>query len=77
MATLLEKAEDDLLAFYSFPADHGAWFRPTNRWSGVTREIGLPSKGEPLLVDGREQFPQRAGGRENVFAPRRYERRVP
>jgi transposase-like protein len=37
---LLEEAEDDLLAFYAFPADQRAKLRSTNPLERVNREIG-------------------------------------
>src|SRR5207237_3615022 len=37
---LLEEAEEDLLAFYSFPPDHWAKLRSTNPLERVNREIG-------------------------------------
>jgi transposase-like protein len=40
IATLLEDAEEDLLAFYAFPADHWAKLRSTNPLERVNREIG-------------------------------------
>ena len=40
VATMLEQAEEDLLAFYSFPADHWAKLRSTNPLERVNREIG-------------------------------------
>jgi putative transposase len=40
IAVLLEEAEDDLTAFYSFPADHRAKLRSTNPLERVNREIG-------------------------------------
>src|SRR5438093_2522988 len=40
IAELLEEAEDDLLAFYTFPADHWAKLRSTNPLERVNREIG-------------------------------------
>jgi putative transposase len=40
IATLLEEAEDDLLAFYAFPADHWPKLRSTNPLERVNREIG-------------------------------------
>ena len=39
-AALLEDAEEDLLAFYSFPADHWPKLRSTNPLERVNREIG-------------------------------------
>jgi transposase-like protein len=40
VAALLEEAEEDLLAFYSFPADHWRKLRSTNPLERVNREIG-------------------------------------
>jgi putative transposase len=40
IAGLLEEAEEDLLAFYSFPADHWPKLRSTNPLERVNREIG-------------------------------------
>jgi putative transposase len=40
VAALLEEAEEDLLAFYEFPADHSAKLRSTNPLERVNREIG-------------------------------------
>ena len=40
MSTLLEQAEEDLLAFYAFPADHWPKLRSTNPLERVNREIG-------------------------------------
>jgi putative transposase len=40
IAELLEEAEDDLLAFYNFPADHWPKLRSTNPLERVNREIG-------------------------------------
>ena len=40
VAALLEAAEDDLLAFYAFPAAHWSKLRSTNPLERVNREIG-------------------------------------
>jgi putative transposase len=40
IATLLEDAEEDLLAFYAFPPDHWPKLRSTNPLERVNREIG-------------------------------------
>jgi putative transposase len=40
VAALLEEAEEDLLTFYAFPADHWAKLRSTNPLERVNREIG-------------------------------------
>jgi putative transposase len=40
VASLLEEAEEDVLAFYAFPADHRRKIRSTNPLERVNREIG-------------------------------------
>jgi putative transposase len=40
VAALLEEAEEDVLAFYSFPADHWRKLRSTNPLERLNREIG-------------------------------------
>jgi transposase-like protein len=40
VAALLEEAEEDLLAFYAFPAEHSPKLRSTNPLERVNREIG-------------------------------------
>ena len=40
VAALLEEGEEDLLAFYGFPADHWTKLRSTNPLERVNREIG-------------------------------------
>ena len=40
VAALLERAEDDLLAFYVFPGDHRPKLRSTNPLERLNREIG-------------------------------------
>jgi transposase-like protein len=40
VAALLEEAEEDLLAFYDFPAEHHPKLRSTNPLERVNREIG-------------------------------------
>jgi putative transposase len=40
VAALLEEAEEDMLAFYSFPQDHWPKLRSTNPLERVNREIG-------------------------------------
>ena len=40
IAALLEEAEEDLLAFYSFPADHWSKLRSTNPLERFNREVG-------------------------------------
>ena len=66
VAALLEDAEEDLLAFYAFPADHWAKLRSTNPLERVNREIGrahrrrrhLPQR--PLADPARRQRRDRA-----------------
>ncbi len=43
VCALLEQAEDDLLAFYAFPAAHWSKLRSTNPLERVNREIGRRS----------------------------------
>jgi len=43
VAELLESAEDDLLAFYTFPPEHWSKLRSTNPLERVNREIGRRS----------------------------------
>jgi len=43
VARLLEDAEEDLLAFYAFPAAHWSKLRSTNPLERVNREIGRRS----------------------------------
>jgi transposase-like protein len=44
VAALLEEAEDDLLAFFAFPADHWAKLRSTNRSNASTvRSAAAPT----------------------------------
>ena len=43
VSELLEAAEDDLLAFYRFPAEHWSKLRSTNPLERVNREIGRRS----------------------------------
>jgi putative transposase len=40
VARLLEEAEDDVLAFYAFPAEHWPKLRSTNPLERFNREIG-------------------------------------
>ena len=40
IAALLEEAEEDLLGFYGFPADHWSKLRSTNPLERFNREIG-------------------------------------
>ena len=43
VAALLEQAEDELLAFYSFPREHWTKLRSTNPLERVNKEIGRRS----------------------------------
>ena len=40
IAAMLEEAEDDVLAFYAFPAEHWPKLRSTNPLERFNREIG-------------------------------------
>ena len=43
VAATLERAEDDLLAFFAFPVDHWRKLRSTNPLERLNREIGRPT----------------------------------
>ncbi|MFL5853302.1 MAG: transposase, partial [Solirubrobacteraceae bacterium] len=40
VASVLEEAEEDILAFYAFPADHWRKLRSTNPLERINRENG-------------------------------------
>src|SRR5262249_45145905 len=74
VAVLLEEAEEDLLAFYSFPLMHWPKLRSTNPLERVNGEIGgVPSRRH--LPQRQSAHPSRSQRRDR--AKRRVARRSP
>jgi transposase-like protein len=68
VATLLEEAEDDLLAFYSFPTEHWPKLRSTNPLERVHREIGRRTV-VGIFPNDRSLIPARRQRRDRAERP--------
>src|SRR3954464_15213808 len=52
-AAMLERAEEDLLAFYALPVDHRRKLRPTHPLERLNREIGRRTDVVGIFPDNR------------------------
>jgi putative transposase len=59
VAGLLEQAEEELLAFYSFPREHWTKLRSTNPLERVNKEIGRRSDVVGIYPNDRALIPPR------------------
>jgi putative transposase len=57
VASMLERAEEDLLAFYSFPIDHWRKLRSTTPLERLNREIGGRTDVVGIFPDDRALIP--------------------